>query len=365
LAEVQLRGVSKVFPGGIMAVEPLDLTIPDGELFTLVGPSGSGKSTLLRMIAGLETPTTGTIQIGSRDVTRLPPRDRDVAMVFQQPALYPHLSVFKNLAFGLRAHRVPGAETRTRVEWVAERLGLTSVLTRKPRTLSGGQKQRVALGRAIVRRPSVFLLDEPMSSLDTPLRASIRSDLIDLQRTLNATMIAVTHDQGEALMLGHRVGVVERGRVVQIGRPEEVYQRPASRLVAEFVGEPPMNLLLCEIQEPDSDGRIPLKIVDFSDGSLFLDTSLRKPRGRILLGIRPECVAIAEMGTNRSPAWQWISSPADVVAVEFLGHERVTTIRLGSNLLKARVPGENPTRIGDRVLVGLDLRQACWFDDGA
>ena len=192
---IELHGISKRFPGGITAVEPLDLTIPDGEFFAIVGPSGSGKSTLLRMIAGLETPTTGTIWIGGRDVTKSAPRNRDVAMVFQHAALYPHLSVFENLAFSARAQGSSASDLIAMVQSVAGPLDLLGVLKRKPQTLSGGQKQRVALGRAILRHPAVFLLDEPMSSLDAPLRATIRVNLICLQRSLKKTMILVTHDQ--------------------------------------------------------------------------------------------------------------------------------------------------------------------------
>ena len=246
LAQVELRGVSKRYPGGVEAVAAVDLTIADGALFVIVGPSGSGKSTLLRLIAGLETPDAGSVWIDGRRADGLAPRDRDVAMVFQHPVLYPHLSVFENLAFSLRARKVGRAELERRVTAVAEDLGLLDVLGRPATALSGGQRQRVALGRAIVRQPRMFLFDEPLSGLDPPLRASARADLMGLHRRFPTTTLHVTHDQDEAMAMGDRVAVMERGRIVQEGTPREIYDHPRHRFVAEFMGSPPMNFLTCQ-----------------------------------------------------------------------------------------------------------------------
>lgn len=235
MAEVALENLSKTFPGEVTAVADLDLCVADGEFLVLVGPSGCGKTTTLRLIAGLEDATGGTIRIGGRPVDRLPPRDRDVAMVFQSYALYPHLTVFDNMAFALRRRRTPRKEIADRVAWAADLLGLEGLLGRRPSALSGGQRQRVALGRAIVRRPAVFLLDEPLANLDARLRADTRAELKRLHRKLAATMIYVTHDQEEAMTLGDRIAVMQGGRIQQCGSPLTVYDRPANRFVADFV----------------------------------------------------------------------------------------------------------------------------------
>jgi ABC-type sugar transport system ATPase subunit len=366
LAEVQLRGVSKIFPGGILAVEPLDLTIPDGELFTLVGPSGSGKSTLLRMIAGLETPTTGTIQIDGRDVTGLTPRDRDVAMVFQHPALYPHLSVFKNLAFGLRARGMSWKELTPRVNDIADLLQIRDVLPRKPRTLSGGQKQRVALGRALVRQPSVFLLDEPMSSLDAALRLSIRRDFLARLRGLGGTWILVTHDQGDALALGDRVAIMNRGRLELAGRPEDAYKRPASVSIARSLGNPPMNVISCSALRQDDD-TVRLKLDDS-----VLQTSFTLPRGpweelvtrrRVYLGLRPESVIwIKESEVLESGAVCWLSEPFPVFHIEYQGHETITSLSINWSGIVARRAGRVEVNVGELCRVGFRPEDAVWFD---
>jgi multiple sugar transport system ATP-binding protein len=235
MAEVVLENVAKLYRGAIRAVEGLSLRVPDGEYVVLVGPSGCGKSTTLRLIAGLEALTAGTIRIGGRVVNDLPPRDRDVAMVFQGFALYPHLTVYGNLAFGLKLRHRPQAEVERRVREAAGWLGIEDVLDRKPGTLSGGQRQRVALGRAMVRRPQVFLLDEPLSNLDAELRAEMQDTLKDLHRRLGATVLHVTHDQAEAVKLGDRVAVMQNGRVEQSAAPREIIDRPASAFVARFM----------------------------------------------------------------------------------------------------------------------------------
>src|SRR5690349_8403381 len=243
MAPVLFQRVTKEFAGGTIAVDALDLEIPDGELMVLVGPSGCGKSTALRMIAGLEQPTSGTIMIGERDMAGLSPGARDVAMVFQSYALYPHMSVRDNLAFPLRRRRMGKDEIGRRVAAMAEMLELADLLKRKPAQLSGGQRQRVAMGRALIREPVAFLLDEPLSNLDAKLRTELRAELKRLHRRLGTTMVYVTHDQIEAMTLGDRIAVMDRGRLLQVGTPEEIYGRPCNEFVARFVGSPAMNLL--------------------------------------------------------------------------------------------------------------------------
>jgi len=365
LARVHLNGVSKVFPGGVAAVASVDLDVGDGELFVLVGPSGSGKSTLLRLIAGLESPTSGEIWIGAQRADRLAPAKRDVSMVFQNPARYPHLNVAGNLAFGLRARRVPKPETNRRVNAVAERLGLTGLLTRAPAALSGGQRQRVALGRAIVREPRVFLLDEPFSSLDTPLRAALKSELIELQRTLGTTMIHVTHDQAEAMAMGDRIAVMDQGHIVQVGTPLDVYQHPASRFVAGFIGSPPMNLLPCELEW--SGETLKVQLVGFPAGPAWV-TSLAPAWTRTLqttrptradLGLRAEQIALANGLAEVDAPW---NAQAEVRRLEPLGPETIATINAGPHPLHLRVPPATPLRVGDRVTIGIDPGRAAWFD---
>jgi len=243
MSEVEFRGVTKRFGDDTVAVEALDLDVADGELMVLVGPSGCGKSTALRMVAGLERPTAGSIRIGGRDVDGLSPGARDVAMVFQSYALYPHMTVRRNLAFPLRRRNMDKAEIGRRVADVAEMLELTELLHRKPAQLSGGQRQRVAMGRALIREPVAFLLDEPLSNLDAKLRSELRAELKRLHARLSTTMIYVTHDQVEAMTLGDRIAVMDRGRLLQVGTPEEIYGRPCNEFVARFVGSPAMNLL--------------------------------------------------------------------------------------------------------------------------
>lgn len=359
MAIIELCGLTKVFPNGVAAVSAVDLTVGEGVFFALVGPSGSGKSTLLRLIAGLENPSAGTVRIDGRDVTGWSPRDRNVALVFQEPALYPYLSVFDNLAFSLRARRCGRAEVRSRVEEVAASLGLGGVLGRRPQTLSGGQKQRVALGRAIVRRPALFLFDEPLSSLDAPLRASIRGDLMDLHRRLGATMIYVTHDQAEALATGDRVGVLERGRVEQAGTPREVYERPSTRFVAGFVGSPPMSFLPFVVTGGAARFRLGLE----TDEEFTLPVPLAaREGGRVELGLRPEFVAVARDAEAHDPGTTWLGRVARVARVEYLGHETIVTLQIGPHEVRARRPARAGVHPGELVDVGFDLDRASWFD---
>jgi sn-glycerol 3-phosphate transport system ATP-binding protein len=279
MADIALRQVIKVYPGGVEAVSAIDLGIADGELCVLVGPSGCGKSTLLRMVAGLETVTAGEIAVGGRVVNDLEPVERDMAMVFQNYALYPHMKVFDNMAYGLRNRGTPKAEIRARVDEAAAILGIGDLLERKPRQLSGGQRQRVAMGRAIVRQPQVFLFDEPLSNLDAKLRVRTRIEIRDLQRRLGTTSIYVTHDQLEAMTLADRLVVMNAGRIEQIGPPLEVYERPASTFVAGFIGSPPMNFLA---------GRAAAGRVVLPDGTALAVES--RHEGPVTLGIRPEAL---------------------------------------------------------------------------
>ena len=315
MAYVELRGLSKTYGGGVEAIRTLDLSIEQGELFAIVGPSGSGKSTLLRLIAGLESPSAGSLWIDGRRADGLSPRDRDLAMAFQVPVLYPYLSVFDNLAFGLKARGAARAEIKRSVEEASVILGLEALLDRRPGTLSGGQRQRVALGRALVRRPRLFLLDEPFSSLDAPLRAAIRADLIDLHRRLGTTMIHVTHDQAEAMTLGTRVAVLVGGRIVQTGSPLDVYEHPASRFVGEFVGSPPMSVLPCLVEHSDSSPSPSprLRVIgtpegvawSIPEGAPWAGLLRRRGAGRIDLGLRPEHIRMAPgalRGQGRGPS---------------------------------------------------------------
>ena len=279
VAEIVLDNVSKVFSGGVIAVDGVSLTIGSGEFLVLVGPSGCGKSTLLRMIAGLEDVSGGTISIGEVDVTDLAPRSRDIAMVFQSYALYPHMTVRQNLGYGLKVRKTPKREIAERVTRAAELLGLDELLDRKPAALSGGQRQRVAMGRAIVREPKAFLMDEPLSNLDAKLRVSMRAQLAALHARLATTTIYVTHDQIEAMTLGQRVAVMRDGRIQQVDTPQELYARPANLYVAAFIGSPAMNLVEAEID----GGR-----VRFGGHAIPLPASHTPPSGRVIVGIRPE-----------------------------------------------------------------------------
>src|SRR3989442_9985433 len=294
MAAIELEHVTKEFAGGVVAVDDVNLTIADGEFMVLVGPSGCGKSTLLRMIAGLEEITDGTISIGDVDVTELEPSNRDIAMVFQNYALYPHMNVRENLGFGLSVRHTPKAEIVRRVREVGTLLGLDALLDRKPAHLSGGQRQRVAMGRAIIREPVAFLMDEPLSNLDAKLRVGMRASLAQLHARLSVTSIYVTHDQTEAMTLGQRVAVMRDGRIVQVDVPQRLYQAPRDLFVAAFIGSPSMNLVEATIDGDD---------IVFGQFRLPLDARRRPPRGveRVVLGIRPETFDDATFAKNGLP----------------------------------------------------------------
>jgi multiple sugar transport system ATP-binding protein len=335
MASVRLEGVRKTYPNGHVAAQGLDLEIADGEFMVLVGPSGCGKSTALRMIAGLETPTGGRILIGDRDVTVLPPQERDIAMVFQTYALYPHMTVRENLGFGLRMRGAGRAAIGERVEEAARALSLEQVLDRKPAQLSGGQRQRVALGRAIVREPKVFLFDEPLSNLDAKLRVETRAELARLHRRLEATIVYVTHDQEEAMTLGSRVAVMRDGFLQQVAPPMELYRRPANRFVAGFVGSPAMNFL---------------------PGDLVKSLGARS-NDRVL-GIRPHEIELVAAGSGDLDAL--------VDVVEPRGNELLVYLRLGTQgdgqEIKVIAPPEMVVEAGQVVGLRLDRERLHWFD---
>jgi multiple sugar transport system ATP-binding protein len=291
MAEIELDQLTKVYPDGTRAVSSLDLEIEDGEFIVLVGPSGCGKTTALRMVAGLEPITEGEVRIGGRVVNDLPPKNRDIAMVFQNYALYPHMSAFKNMAFGLKLRKVPRPEIRTRVGDAARVLGLEGVLPKRPRTLSGGQRQRVAMGRAIVREPQAFLMDEPLSNLDAKLRVEMRAEIARLQRDLQVTTIYVTHDQVEAITLGDRVAVMRDGFLQQVDLPNVLYNRPVNLFVAEFIGSPAMNLVGADLVRTNGSlaARFGEHELRLDDETLSARPSLPEFEGRrLILGVRPE-----------------------------------------------------------------------------
>ena len=283
MAEITLEALEKVYPDGTKAVEQLSLEIDDGEFMVFVGPSGCGKTSVLRMVAGLEEITAGEVRIGGRVVNDLLPKQRDIAMVFQNYALYPHMNVYDNMAFGLRQRRLPKGDIDRRVRDAATALGLSELLRRKPRTLSGGQRQRVAMGRAVVREPQAFLMDEPLSNLDAKLRVEMRAEILRIQRDLGVTTIYVTHDQTEAMTMGDRVAVMRHGVLQQVGRPQHIYDRPTNLFVAGFIGSPAMNLI--ETQISASDGGL---VASFGEHRLRLGDDVAARPGRAIVGIRPE-----------------------------------------------------------------------------
>ena len=356
MAVVTLDRLTKIYDRGhAPAADAVSLDIRHGEFMVLLGPSGCGKTTTLRMIAGLESISSGTLSIDGRIVNTVPAKDRDIAMVFQSYALYPHMSVKKNLAFGLRRRAVPRDEVERRVTNVAATLGLSQLLDRRPHALSGGQRQRVALGRAIVRDPKVFLFDEPLSNLDAALRVSTRGEITALHRRLGATMIYVTHDQVEAMTMGSRICIMNGGKVVQVGEPLEVYRYPANTFVASFLGNPPMNLLRAVVTD-DAGGR-GLRIGAWQLALPPERMPSLPPGTEVIFGIRPEKLS----GT---PQPGGASIDAEVVQVEPLGAETIFASRIPDveKPVFARVGPDVPVKVGDRRALGLDLSAAHVFD---
>ncbi|MEX0611745.1 MAG: sn-glycerol-3-phosphate ABC transporter ATP-binding protein UgpC [Pirellulales bacterium] len=352
MANVILRHLDKKYPNGFHAVRDLNLDIADGEFVVLVGPSGCGKSTTLRMVAGLEEAGGGEIYIADRLVNQVQPGDRDIAMVFQNYALYPHMSVYQNMAFGLKMRRTPRKEIERRVREAAEILSIQALLDRRPRELSGGQRQRVALGRAIVREPKVFLFDEPLSNLDAKLRVQMRAEIARLHLRLKTTIIYVTHDQVEAMTLGDRIVLMDQGIVQQVDTPMNIYQRPANRFVASFIGSPAMNFIPGEVrngvfrfaQSANGDGAAGLNPaessrLDLAYGELGIGTGI--PEGPVLLGVRPEDLIVRGEGNQLGTV------TLDVV--EHMGHETIAHFALAGSDHVARLPADAGVQPHDRL----------------
>jgi len=362
MAEVLLENVTKVYPGPVPAVDNLFLRIADGEFIVLVGPSGCGKSTTLRMVAGLETVTAGTIRMGDRVVNDMAPRDRDVAMVFQNHALYPHMTVYKNMAFGLKLRRMPTEEVDGKVRAAARLLRIADLLGRKPKALSGGQRQRVAVGRAIVRTPRLFLFDEPLSNLDAQLRQEMRAALKTMHRRLDATTLYVTHDQEEAIALGGRVGVMKDGRLQQCGAPTALFDCPANRFVAGFIGTPPMNFLTGRIVADDGD-----LYFDEGSGRLRLPARLQGPLGGrpgqlMTLGIRPQSLSLAD---EKQVAGAENVLDVTVQRIEPLGDKTDVYVRTAVHAdLVCRMSGHCALQDGFALPMHLNMDQVHVFEPG-
>ena len=352
MAEIRLSSVTKRF-GRTLAVDAVDLTVADGEFMVFVGPSGCGKSTTLRMVAGLETVSGGVVHIGERDVTRLQPKDRNVAMVFQNYALYAHKNVFDNLGFGLRVRGAPKADIEKRVRHAAAILGIEELLERKPGQLSGGQMQRVALGRALVRDPDAFLLDEPLSNLDAKMRVHMREEIAKLHAATGTSTIYVTHDQIEAMTLGDRIAVMKDGRIQQIGKPLDIYDHPANMFVANFIGSPEMNLVEGELGT--ATGGAPTFVADGFSLALRDARPFRHPSGRrIVLGLRPEHLAPTdEIGG---------SIPAEVVLAEQMGAQTLLLCRAGGASLSSLIGRNDRVHAGDRIMLGTTPEHMHLFD---
>src|SRR6266511_1637973 len=339
MAEIVLDDVWKVYPDGTEAVRDLDLNIHDGEFMVLVGPSGCGKTTALRMVAGLEAISKGTVRIGDKVVNDVPPKDRDIAMVFQSYALYPHMTVYDNMGFGLKLQKVPKQEIDKRVRDAAGILGLEDFLKRKPKALSGGQRQRVAMGRAIVRHPQAFLMDEPLSNLDAKLRVELRADIARLQRELATTTIYVTHDQVEAMTMGDRVAVMNLGRLQQVDVPQRLYDQPANLFVAGFIGTPPMNLLEAQVHSQNGDVTLAVgnQILRLSDATLSRYPGVQRSTGKdVVLGIRSDDLRPAATNPDLPKLTGRLS------LVEALGSQSIAYFYVEAHALKTHTPEGEP-----------------------
>ncbi len=358
MARILLQSVTKVFDGGVVAVSALDLEVADGEFMVIVGPSGCGKTTTLRMIAGLEQATAGSIYIGEALVNDVSPKDRDVAMVFQNYALYPHMTVRQNMAFALRMRKVSGAETGRRIEEAAKLLGIERLLNRKPKALSGGQRQRVAVGRAIVRNPSVFLFDEPLSNLDARLRLAMRGELKELHRRLRTTTVYVTHDQAEAMSLGERICVMNDGAMQQVADPVAIYDRPANKFVAGFLGTPPMNFLEGRIEAADDTLRFKI-----GDDAIALPQRLKTTLGgycdrEMTLGVRPEDMSLNQFTgqvDNMISTTVSVIEPAGARTDVYLANDA------GQKIVTSLDP-RNPPAVGDVARIHINLERIHIFE---
>jgi multiple sugar transport system ATP-binding protein len=393
VAHIQLDKLTKIYPDGTRALTELDLEIADGEFAVFVGPSGCGKTTALRMIAGLEDITAGTVRIGEQIVNSLPPKDRDIAMIFQNYALYPHMNAYDNMAFGLKLRKVPKEQRRTRVTNTATMLGLPEVLKKRPRTLSGGQRQRVAMGRAIVREPRAFLMDEPLSNLDAKLRVEMRAEIARLQRDLGVTTIFVTHDQVEAMTLGDRVVVLRDGFLQQVATPQGLYDRPVNLFVAEFIGSPSMNLVGVDLER--SNGGYDAVFVGPAGHRLRIDDAVLEARPalpdfegkRLILGIRPEDIEDASL-EGAVPEDRRFSAVVDIredlgseVLVHFgvgappvrgadvaaaVGEEAIEATAVQAkeqgNLFVARLDRESKALEGGQIELAVNTRRMHFFD---
>lgn len=360
MASITLNNVSKIYPNDVTAVRDVSLDIRDGEFMILLGPSGCGKSTTLRMIAGLEAISSGDLLIGGRRVNDVDPADRDIAIVFQNYALYPHMTVARNLAFGLKLRHVAPAEIETRINRVATLLGIEPLLSRKPSQLSGGQRQRVALGRALVREPQAFLLDEPLSNLDATLRASMRTELIKLHNTLGTTIVHVTHDQVEAMTMGERICIMKDGDIVQVGEPMEVYRNPANTFVASFLATPPMNLLSGRFDSGSGGLAAVVETCRLPVPEAYRAAYAGHAGQPVIVGLRPEDFHRTALGDGRS-------APVDLVtiATEVLGPEVILVANLASGAgpeVHVRMPRDFRSRPGEPVTLHFDLAEIQVFD---
>jgi multiple sugar transport system ATP-binding protein len=357
MATVRLDHIVKRYPNGVAAVDDVSFAVEDGEFVSLLGPSGCGKSTTLRMIAGLESISAGTLFIDGKEMNAVPAKDRDIAMVFQSYALYPHMNIADNLAFGLRRRGVAKDEQRRRVGEAARILGLSELLGRKPHALSGGQRQRVALGRAIVRDPKVFLFDEPLSNLDAALRSSMRGEIVRQHQRLGTTMIYVTHDQVEAMTMSTRMCIMNAGRLVQTGKPMEIYRNPANTFVARFLGSPPMNLVPARLE---ATGETVAAVLDAQRVALpgQPPPAVSGWIGReVQVGIRPEHV----FEPHKAPAEARTTLHGDVRSVEPLGAETILTCGLAGGEIAARISGESAARPGNRIELCFDPKSVHLF----
>jgi multiple sugar transport system ATP-binding protein len=359
MAKVTLKGVSKIYPGGVKAVDNVDLEIQDKEFLILVGPSGCGKSTTLRMVAGLEEISDGTIHIGERLVNSVPPKDRDIAMVFQNYALYPHMSVYKNMAFGLMLRKYPKKEIDQRVREAAEILGITNLLERKPKALSGGQRQRVAVGRAIVRKPKAFLFDEPLSNLDAKLRVQMRTEISKLHTRLQSTMIYVTHDQTEAMTMGDRIVVMKDGVIQQVADPITLYDLPANKFVAGFIGMPPMNFMNGKIGKENGnlyfeEKHFRVKIVEDMVGKMAPYVGKN-----VVFGIRPEDIFDKLFIGESSPD---STIAATVEVIEPMGSEVYLYLNTGAHSFIARVDAHERAEVNQDLEMVFNMSKVHFFN---